>query len=254
MNYIGLKTLLFKEIKRSLTAPMQTLGAPIISALMFFLIFGEAVGGRVGDISGISYPAFIMPGLVMMNILTTSFQGVAFGIMFQRIIGRTINDILIAPMSYAEVAAGFLLASVIRSAIVGGLIFITGLLFVPVEIHHPVFLLVFTVLVSLSFSGFGFIAGLWAKNFEQLSIIPTFIIMPLSFLGGVFYSAEMLPPIARALSVYNPAFYMINGMRYGFYSITDVSPTSAFVVVLTLAIVSLGVVWQLLRVGYNLKT
>ncbi len=254
MNYIGVKTLAVKEIKRSLAGPMQTLGAPIVSALMFFVIFGEAVGGRVGDIQGIPYPAFIMPGLVMMNILTTAFQGVAFAIMFQRIVGKTINDLLVSPMSYAEIAAGFLLASLVRSSVVGGLVFVTGWLFVPVQVHHPIFLLVFTMLVSLTFSSLGLIAGLWAKNFEQISIIPTFIIMPLSFLGGIFYSAEMLPPLARMLSVYNPVFYMINGMRYGFYSISDVSLTVSFTVVLVLAIASLGLVWQLLRVGYNLKT
>jgi len=221
---------------------------------MFFVIFGAAVGGRVGDIQGIPYAAFIMPGLVMMNILTTAFQGVAFGVMFQRIIDKTINDILIAPMSYAEIAAGFLLASIVRSAVVGTLIFLTGLLFVPLHIDHPLFLIIFTVLVSIMFSSLGFIAGLWGKNFEQLSIIPTFIIMPLSFLGGTFYSAEMLPPIAQFLSVYNPVFYMMNGMRYAFYGVSDVSALTAFSIVLALTLVSLGVVWQLLRVGYNLKT
>jgi ABC-2 type transport system permease protein len=137
---------------------------------------------------------------------------------------------------------------------VGALIFATGLLFVPLHIDHPLFLLVFTVLVSITFSSFGFIAGLWAKNFEQLSIFPAFIIMPLSFLGGVFYSAEMLPPIARMLSTYNPVFYMMNGMRYGFYGISDVSSTAAFTLVLALAVVSLGLAWQLLRAGYNLKS
>jgi len=254
MNFIGIKTIAVKEIKRSLSGPIQTLGAPIVSALMFFVIFGEAVGGRVGDIQGISYPAFIMPGLVMMNILTTAFQGVAFAIMFQRIVGKTINDLLISPMSYAEIAAGFLLASLVRTGVVGVLIFATGLLFVPFHIDHPLFLLVFTVLVSITLSSFGFIAGLWAKNFEQISIIPTFIIMPLSFLGGIFYSAEMLPPIARMLSVYNPVYYMISGTRYGFYGISDVPITVAFAVTFTLAVVSLGLVWQLLRVGYNLKS
>lgn len=254
MNYIGVKTLTVKEIKRSLSVPMQTFGAPIIGALMFFFIFGEAVGGKVGEIQGIPYSAFIMPGLIMMNILTTSFQGVAFGIMFQRIIGRTINDILVSPMSYTEIAAGFLVASLIRSLVVGTLIFLTGLLFVPLHIEHPVFLMVFTLLVSLSFSSLGFIAGLWGKNFEQLSIVPTFLIMPLTFLGGVFYSAEMLPPIARMLSVYNPVFYMINGMRYGFYGIADVPVTVAATIVVILTGISLAIVWQLLRVGYNLKS
>jgi ABC-2 type transport system permease protein len=254
MNYIGVKTLAAKEIKRSLAGPTQTLGAPIVTALMFFVIFGQAVGGRVGDIQGISYPAFIMPGLVMMNILTTAFQGVGFAVMFQRIVGRTINDLLVSPMSYAEIAAGFLLASLVRSGVVGTLIFVTGLLFVPWHIEHPFFLLVFTALVSIIFSSFGFIAGLWAKNFEQLSMIPTFVIMPLSFLGGIFYSADMLPPLARMLSIYNPVFYMMNGMRYGFYGISDVSSTVALTTVLILAVVSVGLVWQLLRVGYNLKS
>ena len=254
MNYIGVKTLAIKEIKRSLAGPMQTLGAPIVSALMYFVIFGQAVGGRIGDIQGIPYPAFIMPGLVMMNILTTAFQGVGFAIMFQRIVGKTINDLLISPMSYAEIAAGFLLASLVRSGVVGALIFLTGALFIPVRIDHPLFLLIFTTLVSLTFSSFGLIAGLWAKNFEQMSIIPTFIIMPLSFLGGIFYSAEMLPPIARMLSVFNPVFYMMNGMRYGFYGISDVSITLAFSIVFALTLVSLGVVWHMLKIGYNPKS
>lgn len=254
MSYIGVQTLALKEIKRSLSGPTQTLGGPIVSALMFFVIFGQAVGGRIGDIQGIAYPAFIMPGLIMMNILTTAFQGVAFAVMFQRIVGKTINDLLISPMSYAEIAAGFLVASLVRSIVVGGLIFLTGLLFVPVHVDHPLFLLLVTVLVSITFSSLGFVAGLWAKNFEQLSIIPTFIIMPLSFLGGIFYSSEMLPSLVRMLSVYNPVFYMINGMRYGFYGISDVSLTVALTVIIVLAVSSLGLVWQLLRVGYNLKT
>ena len=254
MNYIGVKTLAIKEIKRSLAGPMQTLGAPIVSALMYFVIFGQAVGGRIGDIQGIPYPAFIMPGLVMMNILTTAFQGVGFAIMFQRIVGKTINDLLISPMSYDEIAAGFLLASLVRGGVVGALIFLTGALFIPVRIDHPLFLLIFTTLVSLTFSSFGLIAGLWAKNFEQMSIIPTFIIMPLSFLGGIFYSAEMLPPIARMLSVFNPVFYMMNGMRYGFYGISDVSITLSFSIFFALTLVSLGVVWHMLKIGYNLKS
>lgn len=253
MNTIGVKTLAMKEMKRTLTVSLQTLGAPIVSALMFFVIFGQAVGGRIGDIQGIPYPAFIMPGLVMMNVLTTAFQGVAFTIMFQRIVGRTINDLLVSPMSYMEIAAGFLSASLIRSFVVGTLIFATGALFVPIRIENPVFLIVCTMLVSLTFSSLGLMAGLWAKSFEQISIFPTFILMPLSFLGGIFYSSEMLPPIAQMVSAYNPVFYMINGMRYGFYGISDVSPTVALTIMIVLAAASLGAVWQLLKSGYNLK-
>lgn len=254
MNYIGLKTLTTKEIKRSLTVPLQTFGTPVVTTLLYFLIFGEAIGSRIGSISGIDYPAFIMPGLIMMNVLTTAFQGVAFGIMFSRIVGKTINDILVSPMSYGEIAAGFIIASIVRSLSVGILIFITSLFFIPVELDHPLFLLIFTTLVIITFSSFGFIAGLWAKTFEQLSIIPTFIIMPLSFLGGVFYSIDMLPPLAQTISQYNPVFYMVNGLRYGFYNITDVSASSAFIIVFILASLCLGAVWYLLRIGYNLKT
>lgn len=254
MNYIGLKTLIVKEVKRSLTLPLQTFGTPVTTTLLYFLIFGEAIGSRIGSIDGISYPAFIVPGLIMMNVLTTAFQGVAFGIMFPRVVGKTINDILVAPMSYAEVAAGFIIASVARSLAVGFLTFLTASFFIPFELNHPAFLLVFATLVVISFSSFGLIAGLWAKTFEQLSIIPTFVIMPLSFLGGVFYSINMLPQAAQTISQYNPVFYMVNGLRYGFYDVSDVSHTVAFAIVSVIAAVSLSIVWYLLRIGYNLKT
>ena len=254
MSYVGLKTLAVKEIKRSLKTPLQVFGAPVITTALYFMIFGYAVGNRVGPIGGISYPEFIMPGLIMMNVLTTAFQSIAFGIMFPRIVGKTINDILVSPMSYLEIAAGFTIASILRSLIVGLLIFATALFFVPLHVDHPIFLIIFTVLVAATFSFFGFIIGLWAKSFEQLSIFPTFIIMPLSFLGGVFYSIEMLPPLAQTISKYNPVFYMVNGMRYGFYSVADVSPVFSLGIVITLALIFLAIVWQMLRSGYNLKT
>lgn len=254
MSYKGLETLALKEIKRSLTVPLQTFGTPIVTTLLYFLIFGEAIGSRVGPISGISYKEFIMPGLIMMHVLTTAFQGVAFGVMFPRVVGRTIDDLLVSPMSYFEIAAGFMTASIIRSLTVGILIFVTALFFVPVHVDHPFFLIAFTALVVIIFSSFGFIAGLWAKTFEQLSIIPTFIIMPLSFLGGVFYSINMLPPLAQTISKYNPVFYMINGIRYGFYSIADTPPETAVIICVVMATIFLAIVWQLLRTGYNLKT
>ncbi len=254
MSYIGMKTLTQKEIKRALKTPLQVFGTPIVTTLLYFIVFGYAIGGRVGPVEGISYPEFIMPGLIMMNVLTTAFQSLAFGIMFPRIVGRTINDILVSPMSYLEIAAGFTIAGVLRSLMVGLLIFLTALFFVPVHIDHPIFLILFTTLVATSFSLFGFITGLWAKSFEQLSIFPTFIIMPLSFLGGVFYSIDMLPEFTQGISRYNPVFYMVNGMRYGFYTISDVSPSLAVGVVSIITLIFLSIVWQMLRVGYNLKT
>jgi len=254
MSYVGLQTLAIKEIKRSLTTPLQVFGAPIITTILYFMIFGYAIGDRVGPIDGISYPQFIMPGLIMMNVLTTAFQSLAFGIMFPRIVGKTINDILVSPMSYLEIAAGYTIASVLRSLTVGLLIFVTALFFVPIHVDHPIFLIVFTTLVATAFSLFGFVIGLWAKSFEQLSIFPTFIIMPLSFLGGVFYSIDMLPPLAQTLSKYNPVLYMVNGMRYGFYNVSDVSPAFAVGTVILLTLIFLAIVWRMLKVGYNLKT
>jgi ABC-2 type transport system permease protein len=254
MNYVGLYTLATKEIKRTLKTPFQVIGTPIITTVLYFLIFGYAIGNRIGEIDGISYTQFIMPGLIMMNILTTAFQSIAFGIMFPRIVGRTINDILVSPMSYFEIAIGYTVSSVFRSLMVGVLIFGTALIFVPVQVDHPIFLIVFTTLVATAFSFFGLIIGLWSKSFEQLSIFPTFIIMPLSFLGGVFYSIEMLPPFAQMVSMYNPVLYMINGMRFGFYSISDVSPVLATGTVLLFAVIFLAIAWRMLRSGYNLKT
>lgn len=254
MNLIGLQTLILKELKRNMRTPLQTFGAPVITTLLYFIIFGQAFGSRIGSINGIDYTSFIMPGLIMMNVLTTSFQGVGFGVMFQRVVGRTINDILVSPMSYFEIAAGFTIASVIRSSLVGFLIFLTSLFFVPAVIMHPLLLLVFLVLVSTAFSLLGFIVGLWANSFEQLSIFPTFILMPLSFLGGVFYSIDMLPPLAAKISLYNPFFYMMNGMRYAFFGFSDTSTGLALAIVVGMVVVLAIIVTKLLQIGYNLKT
>lgn len=254
MNYIGVYTIAKKEVKRSLKVPVQMVGTPVVTTVLYFLIFGFAVGARIGQVSGLSYIEFIVPGLIMMNVLTTAFTSMAFGIMFPRIVGRTINDLLISPMSHLEILAGFTIASVLRCMIIGILIFLTAQFFIPFRLDHAIFLIPFTALVGTAFSFFGFIIGLTSKNFEQVSIFPTFVIMPLSFLGGIFYSLDMLPPFAQAISHYNPIFYMINGMRYGFYGITDVSPHAA--VWMTLGVVALffAIVWRLLHIGHNLRS
>ena len=254
MNWVGLKTLTVKELKRRFSAPLQHFASHVITTALYFVIFGEAIGSRVGPVDDISYAEFMMPGLIMMNVLTTAFQSVSFGVLFQRLVGKTINDILVAPLSYLEIVAGFTIASVVSSLIVGLLIFLTALFFIPIQVAHPVFLLFFIILVAVSFSLFGFTTGLWSKTFEQLSIIPTFFLMPLSFLGGVFYSIEMLPPFAQGISLYNPIFYLVNGLRYGFYGVADVSPVTAVAVALGLATLFLIIVWRLLSIGYNLKT
>ncbi len=252
MNYVGIYTLAKKEIKRFMRVPFQTLGQPVVTTVLYFLVFGYAIGNRIGAIEGISYGEFIMPGLIMMNIVITAFSGVSFGLLFPKIM-NTISDILVSPMSYTEIALGFTIASVLRSMVVGALIYLTALFFIPARIDHALFLIFFTVLVAATFSLFGIIIGIWAENFEQISIFPTFLIMPLSFLGGVFYSIDMLPPIAKTISMYNPFLYMISGMRYGFYGFSDVSPIVAIAIVGVLTLALLIFVSYLLKTGYKLR-
>jgi len=252
MNIVGVQTLAWKEIKRFARVPFQTVGQPVITTILYFAVFGFAIGSRIGPIEGVSYTEFIMPGLIMMNVITTAFSGISFGMLFPKIM-NTVSDLLVAPMSYGEIALGYVISSVARSLVVGLLIYLTALFFVPLQIDHPIFLLFFVTLVSGVFSLAGLIVGIWADTFEQISIFPTFLIMPLSFIGGVFYSIEMLPPLAQTLSRYNPFLYMINGMRYGFYGISDVSPTAATIVAIGAFVILYGLVWYLLKIGYKLR-
>jgi ABC-2 type transport system permease protein len=253
MNLTGLWTLTRKEILRFWRVPFQTLGSPVVTALLYFLVFGFAVGSRFGNIHGLSYGEFMMPGIIMMNVLTSAFFGVSSGLMLAKIM-NTLSDILVSPLSYLEIVLGFTLSSVIRSFIIAVLIYLTALFFIPFEMQHPIYLFFFTLVVTAAFSLMGLIAGIWADNFEKVSFIPTFIIMPLTFLGGVFYSLEMLPPILQTISKYNPFFYIINGMRYGFYGVTDVGPASAMLVSLAILVATALIAWHLFRIGYKIKT
>ena len=252
MNTVAIWTLIYKELKRGLRVPLQVFGAPIITTLLYFLVFGFAIGERIGVIHNLQYTEFIMPGLIMMNILTTSFFSVSSGILLQKFM-NTFTDLLVSPMSYLEIVIGYTLSAVIRSLMVGILIYLSALFFIPFTIVNPIFLILFTLMVTAAFSLFGLMAGLWATTFEQVSVVPTFIITPLTFLGGIFYSIEMLPALAQTLSKFNPFFYMINGMRYGFYGVTDIAPLVAFLFVLVLLIL-LGIIsWNMFRTGYKLK-
>ena len=252
MNTVGLITLTKREIMRFLRVPFQTLGQPIVTTLLYFAVFGLSVGRFVGEIEGLPYIQFIMPGLIMMNLLTTAFGGISSGFLFQKLMG-TISDLLVSPLSYLEIILGFTLSSVIRSILTALLIYGTALFFLPFEIQHPFYLLTITILVAFAFSLLGLICGVWAENFEQISFAPTFILMPLSFLGGIFYSIKMLPPLFQTLSHLNPLFYMINSMRYGFYGVSDVDPwlsmglLTLFSIALTLCTV------YLFRVGYKIR-
>lgn len=252
MNIVGIKTLIYKELKRGFRVPLQVFGAPIITTVLYFLVFGYAIGERIGSIDNLQYTEFIMPGLIMMNVLTTSFFSISSGILLQKFM-NTFTDLLVTPMSYLDIVIGYTLSAIIRSLIVGILIYLSALFFIPFNIVNPVFLLLFTLIVTGTFSLFGLMAGLWATTFEQVSVVPTFIITPLTFLGGIFYSVEMLPELAQTLSKFNPFFYMINGIRYGFYGVTDVSPWLSFTFVAILFLVLGTLSWNMFRTGYKLK-
>ena len=253
MNTIGLVTLTKKELMRFLRVPFQTVGSPIVTTLLYFAVFGLSVGRFVGEIDGLSYIQFIMPGLIMMNLLNTAFTGISSGIMLSKLM-NTLSDILVTPLSHLEIILGFTLSSVIRSIFTAILIYITALFFLPFEMAHPLYLISFTILVAFAFSLFGLIVGIWAENFEQITIIPTFLLMPLSFLGGVFYSIKMLPPLFQQISHFNPLLYMISGMRYGFYGVSDVNPWTAFgFLVLVTTILTIFTVY-LFKIGYKIRT
>lgn len=252
MSYIPVKTLIVKELKRFIRVPGQTIGAPVATTILFFLVFGFSIGRRIGIVEDLSYTEFIMPGLMMMNVLMSAFFSVSSAILLSKLT-NTLSDILVSPMSYLDMTLGFTIASVLRSVCIALLIFLTALFFVPFRIEHPMYLLSFLIIVSFAFSLLGLIIGLWAENFEQVSIFPTFFITPLSFLGGVFYSIGMLPPLFQTISKFNPFLYMINGIRYGFYGVSDVNPGVAYTVGIALLGILMVITWNLFRTGYKIK-
>lgn len=253
MNLVGVYTLIKKELMRFIRVPTQTVGSPVVTTLLYFAVFGYSIGSRVGTIDGLPYTQFIMPGLIMMNILMIAFSGISSGLTLAKVMG-TFSDILVTPLSYLEIILGFTLASVVRSILTAGLIYATALFFIPFRVDHPVYLLIFTTLVAFAFSLAGLIVGVWAENFEQIMLIPTFVITPLSFLGGVFYSVQMLPPLFRIISHVNPLLYMINGMRYGFYTTTDVSQWLSLTILISILIALTLLTWHLFRIGYKIRT
>jgi len=253
INYVGLYTLIRKELLRFIRVPLQTIGSPVVTTVLYFAVFGASIGGRIGEVEGLSYTEFIMPGLIMMNVLMIAFTGIASGIMLSKV-WNTLTDILVTPLSNLEIILGFALSSTIRSVVTALLIYGTALFFIPFHVAHPIYLLTFVALVSFVFSLLGLIAGMWAVNFEQMTAFPTFVITPLSFLGGIFYSTAMLPPFFQTLSHYNPLLYTINGMRYGFYGVTDVHAGFAYGVLVVLLVVLMAVTLHLFKIGYKIRT
>jgi ABC-2 type transport system permease protein len=223
-----------------------------VSTSLYFVVFGSAIGSRIQQVDGTSYGAFIVPGLMMLSLLTESIGNASFGIYFPRFVG-TIYEVLSAPVSAAEVLLGYVGAAASKSIILGFIILATAALFVPLEIKHPLWMLSFLVLTAATFSLFGFIIGLWADSFEKLQIIPLLIITPLTFLGGSFYSISMLPPIWQKITLFNPVVYLVSGFRWSFYEISDVREAVSLGMTVAFLVVCLSTAWWMLRTGYRLK-
>jgi ABC-2 type transport system permease protein len=252
MNFHAVKAIYTFEMDRTWRTLMQSIVSPVLSTSLYFIVFGAAIGSRIAEIDGVNYGAFIVPGLIMLQLLTQSIANASFGIYFPRFTG-TIYELLSAPISPFEIVAGYVGAAATKSIILGLIILATAALFVPLHIAHPVWMLAFLVLTSVTFSLFGFIIGIWADGFERLQVIPLLIITPLTFLGGTFYSIDMLPPIWQTVSLFNPVVYLVSGFRWSFYEISDVNVAVSLGMTLAFLFACLGVVWWLFRTGYRLK-
>ena len=252
MNLYAIRAIYGFEMARAWRTLMQSIASPVIATALYFVVFGSAIGSRMGQIDSISYGAFIVPGLIMLSLLTQSVSNASFGIYMPRFSG-TISEVLSAPLSYAEIVIGYVGAAATKSIILGLIILATARLFVDFGILHPVWMLAFLVLTSITFSLFGFIIGIWADGFEKLQIIPMLLITPLTFLGGSFYSVSMLPPFWQKVTLLNPVVYLVSGFRWSFYGVADVSLVASLGATLVFLVACLGVIWWIFKTGYRLK-
>jgi ABC-2 type transport system permease protein len=240
------------EIARALRTLLQTLLTPVITTSLYFVVFGSAIGSRMTEVGGVSYGAFIVPGLIMLSVFTESISNASFGIFYPKFTG-TIFEILSAPVSYLEIILAYVGAAATKSMVLGLVILGTAAFFVPLEIEHPVWMLAFLVLTSVTFSLFGFVIGIWSEGFEQLQFIPMLVVTPLTFLGGAFYSIDMLPPAWRTVTLFNPVVYLISGFRWSFYGTADVSVGISLGMTLGFLFVCVGLVAWTFRTGFRLK-
>jgi ABC-2 type transport system permease protein len=252
MNFNSISAIYRFEVARAWRTIGQTIAAPVVSTCLYFVVFGTAIGSRMGSIEGISYAAFIIPGLVMMSLLTQSISNASFGIFFPRFSG-TIFEVLSAPISYFEILLGYVGAAASKSLIVGLLILITARLFVDYNIQHPFWMITFLILTAVTFSLFGFILGIVANGFDQLQVVPLMIITPLAFLGGTFYSIDMLPPFWQTVTLFNPVVYLVSGFRWSFYGISDVSILTSVSMISLFLVGCVVIVWRIFATGYRLK-
>ena len=252
MNTNAVRVIYKYEMLRAWDTLLQSFASPVLTTSLYFVVFGSAIGSRIEQIDGVPYGLFIVPGLMMLALLTQSISNASFGIYFPKFTG-TIYEVLSAPVSFFEILLGYVGAAATKSLIIGLIILATAGFFVPLQIAHPVWMTGFLILTCISFSLFGFIIGLWADNFEKLQLIPLLVITPLVFLGGSFYSVSMLPPAWQTISLFNPVVYLISGFRWSFFEVSDVSVGLSLSMVLLFLSVCLLVVWWMFRSGYRLK-
>ncbi|ASK35730.1 sugar ABC transporter permease [Alcanivorax sp. N3-2A] len=253
MNFHAIRAIYLFEMARTWRTLMQSIASPVISTSLYFVVFGSAIGSRMVEINGISYGAFIIPGLIMLMLLNESISNASFGIYMPKFSG-TIYEVLSAPVSYVEIVLGYVGAAASKSVVLGLLILATSRLFVEFHIAHPLWMVGFLVLTAVTFSLFGFIIGVWADGFEKLQIIPMMIVTPLTFLGGTFYSVDMLPPAWQTVTLFNPVVYLISGFRWSFYGIADVSIGISLGMTVLFMLLCLSTVWWIFKTGYRLKS
>ena len=253
INFHAIRAIYRFEMARTFRTLLQSIVSPVVSTSLYFVVFGAAIGSRIPEVGGVSYGAFIVPGLIMLSLLTQSISNASFGIYFPKFTG-TIYELLSAPVSTFEIVASYVGAAATKSVILGLIILATAALFVPLRIEHPVWMLAFLVLTSLTFSLLGFIIGIWADGFEKLQFVPMLIVTPLAFLGGSFYSIDMLPPAWQTVTLFNPVVYLISGFRWSFYGLADVGVGVSLAMTLLFMAICLGVIAWIFRTGYRLKS
>ena len=252
MNWYGIRAIYRFEMARTGRTLMQSVASPVVSTSLYFVVFGSAIGSRITSVEGVSYGAFIIPGLVMLSLLMQSVSNASFGIYFPKFVG-TIYEVHSAPLSFLEIVLGYVGAAATKAIIVGLIILATARCFVDYSIAHPLAMVAFLLLTTISFSLLGFIIGIWADNFEKLQVVPLMVITPLTFLGGSFYSIHMLPPFWQKVTLFNPVVYLISGFRWSFYNLADVGVGISLAATLGFLVLCLVAVWWIFRTGYKLK-
>ena len=253
MNFHAIKAIYMFEMARTARTLLQSVVSPVLSTALYFIVFGSAIGGHMNAIDGVAYGSFIVPGLIMLTLLTQSISNASFGIYFPRFVG-TIYEVLSAPVSAFEIVAGYVGAAATKSVMLGLIILGTSTFFVEVQVLHPVWMVSFLVLTGITFCLFGFIIGIWADNFEKLQMIPLLVVTPLTFLGGSFYSIDMLPPFWRSVTLFNPVVYLVSGFRWSFFGVSDVNIAISLGKTLGFLALCLVAVWWIFRTGYRLKS